>query len=185
MNGKETGLIVFLAGSLFILTLASLATSADVASTATNRTVISINSTPSGAEVWMDGHYSGQLTPSKFLFNRAENHSFELRLDDYDPQILNINTSNSIDINVNLSTGPGLYNTKLSPPSVKININSNPSGAEVWLDNKDTGKSTPFSEDAAIYENHTYELRMEGHQDYPIPVFTEHDIDYTAPLKKN
>lgn len=147
-----------------------------------NLTNISINSAPAGAKIWIDGNYSGRLTPSKFTFKKAENHSFELRLEGYDSQMINLTTSNSLDVNVNLSTGPGFYVSRgVVPPHVKIDIKSNPPGAEVWKDNENTGKSTPFSELSAVYETHTYELRAKGHKDYEIPVDTDHDqqIDVT------
>ena len=150
-----------------------------------NLTNIGINSNPQGAEVWIDGNYSGNLTPSKFMFKKAENHSFELRLEGYDSQMINLTTSNSLDVDVNLSTGPGFYVSRgpVALPTVNVSIESNPPGAEVWKDDKSTGKLTPFSELSGVYENHAYELRIKGHKNYEIPtILTAHDVNLIVSL---
>jgi hypothetical protein len=147
---------------------------------------ISINSTPAGAEVWIDGNNSCQLTPCEFTFRKSENHSLELRLDGYDPHMMNITTSNSLDVNVNLTTGPEFCVSRgpsMGAPHVDVKIISSPPGAEVWKDSENTGKLTPFYELSGVYETHNYELRMDG-KDYKIPTINgEHDMIITVPLK--
>ena len=123
----------------------------------------------------MDGRYSGQLTPGKFVFKHPENHTFELRLENFSKE-LNLNISDSEDIDVDLTTG--FFPIILIPiagPHANIIIDSNPRGAEVWKDNVSTNKSTPFSEVSGVFELHTYELRLNNHID-KFTLFTDRNI---------
>lgn len=148
-----------------------------------NLTIIRINSTPTGAEVWLDDHYSGQHTPSIFTFKNPQIHSFELRLYGYDWQMINLNTSNSVDVNANFSTGLDFGRGPVFP-HVDVRIDSNPQGAEIYKDGKNTGKTTPYYEPVGVYEAHDYYICKEGYEDYKIQIITDGDKNYEVSLNE-
>lgn len=181
-------LSLLIISSVLILTSVSLAVNSEMVNIGTSNTtqnlsIIRINSTPMGAEVWLDGIYSGQLTPSKFTFKNAENHSFELRLYGYDWQTINLNTSNSVNVFVNLSTGQDFTRGSVTP-HVDVRIDSYPQGAEVYRDGKNTGETTPYYEPAGVYEAHNYDVRKEGYKDYSMQVITDGDKTIEVPLNE-
>jgi hypothetical protein len=122
---------------------------------------VSINSAPSGAEVWIDAHNSGRLTPCEFPSEIGEKKSFDLRLDGYFSELINTTSFYNTDIYVSLRR-INSSRVGVSPYPIKVNIHSNPEGAEVWKYGKDTRKTTPFSDTIGAYDRMEYDIQMDG-----------------------
>ena len=74
---------------------------------------IDIDSTPPGAQIWIDGVNSGELTPYKEYFDRTGKHTIELILDGYQPYQESFYISESMTKKVTLKSS-----RKLTPTAV-------------------------------------------------------------------
>ncbi|RIH84248.1 PEGA domain protein [Calidithermus terrae] len=114
-----------------------------------------VNSSPQGAQVFIDGRLVGN-TPISVSLNpgRAD---VELRLDGYDvfrtSVVINPGQTTSVNAGLNAQRRTGV-----------LNVTSNPSGADVYINNQRVGR-TPYS--VQLNEG-TYDLRVSlpGHADY-------------------
>ncbi len=108
---------------------------------------LSINSIPSGSEVYLNGVYRG-ITPL-FISNLSPGtYQIQLRKSGYKDFLSSVNVT---------SRTTSSYNFTLIPLLGTINIFSNPSGAEVYIDRVYKGK-TPLS--LTDIPSGTYELRI-------------------------
>lgn len=62
---------------------------------------------------------------------------------------------------------------KKSPKTGSISVNSNPSGAAIWLDNANTGKTTNTTLSNIAPGSHTVKLVLAGYQDFSQPITVE------------
>ena len=152
---------------------------------------INISSNPAGAEIWIDGVNTGKVTPDVMNFDIAGSHDFELRLNGYEIYQENIQISGYMTKEVILvrsriaSIKPALtidesviqkigqdkiarertYDWGSVLLNFVVQINSTPSGAEIWVDGINTGKFTPDS----IFTSagtHNFELLLAGYEVY-------------------
>jgi hypothetical protein len=91
---------------------------------------ITISSDPPGAEVYLDGNYTG-VTPKNICKIVVGNHTIKLTKSDYDDEIRK----------VSLSVGETLYLNENLTGYGSLCISSNPSGASVYLDGVYTGET--------------------------------------------
>lgn len=123
---------------------------------------LTVNSSPQGAQVYVDGRLVGN-TPLSIGINpgRAD---IEIRLDGYDPFRTSVVIAPGQTTTINASLNPQRRTGVLS-------VNSSPSGAEVYIDNQRVGR-TPYS--VQINEG-IYEVRvsLSGYADYRATVRVE------------
>jgi hypothetical protein len=96
---------------------------------------ISVTSDPAGAEIYLDGVDTGQITP--FILDNLNpgDHTVKVTFDIYNPASRT----------VNIKPGPTVpVDFKLFPGSSLI-VTSTPPGAEIWIDGQDTLQVTPFT----------------------------------------
>jgi len=62
---------------------------------------------------------------------------------------------------------------KKTPKTGSINVNSNPQGAAIWLDNANTGKVTNIELKGITPGSHTVKLVLAGYQDFSQPITAE------------
>jgi serine/threonine protein kinase len=126
---------------------------------------VSISSTPTGANIAIDGHDSGKTTPAQFIVGNGQ-HTVTLKL----PGYLEANTPVSIADGQNHSISPDLIpmgrtvdikTTKKfglggrgDKDMGKVNVRTNPSGATVLVNGQPAPKATPleFSLNPGGYE---------------------------------
>ncbi len=116
---------------------------------------LSVESSPDGAKVYVDGSYRGRTPLAIGL--RAGLHEVELRLDGYEPYRAR----------VQIRAG---QTTRLSPRLVRVArngslfVDSSPQGAQVYVDGELSGR-TPVQ--LVLGEGvHDVELRLEGYEPY-------------------
>ena len=61
-----------------------------------------IRSNPDGAQIWIDGEFTGKLTPDIIYFDSSGSHTYELRLNGYQPYQQSVYISDSITKEVTL-----------------------------------------------------------------------------------
>jgi sugar lactone lactonase YvrE/PKD repeat protein len=97
---------------------------------------ISIQSNPSGAEIYLDGTDTGFITPKIITSVSIGSHVIKCSLIGYtdNSQTTTVSAGQTASVNIDLS----------APSSTgSISIQSNPTGAKIYLDDADTGFVTP------------------------------------------
>ncbi|MCA1916266.1 C1 family peptidase, partial [Methanospirillum hungatei] len=91
---------------------------------------IAFSSTPSGAQIWVDGVNTGQVTPYTQTSVPIGTYSVTLKLSGY------LDYTRSVSVTSGQTT---VVSATLSPiPTGSIAVSSTPSGARIWLDGVDT-----------------------------------------------
>lgn len=133
---------------------------------------ISITSDPPGASVYLDGTHRG-TTPISIDNVASGSHTIELTKSRYESKTLA----------VSLSVG-GAENIResLEPLTGSISIASNPSGANVYLDDIYKGR-TPTTISGVLPDSHTIRVEKDGYEDLSESVSVAADV--TTPLTVN
>ena len=117
---------------------------------------IQIDSTPQGAQIQIDGRTDPSwLTPFNLTGLSPGQHTVSVSKSGYSPE------SRSVDVT---SAGKSLVALHLSPMNALLVLNSTPAGANIVVDGKNTGKTTP-AQFAVEKGNHTVVLRKDGFLD--------------------
>lgn len=121
-----------------------------------------VNSSPQGAQVYVDGRFVGN-TPLSIFINPGRT-DVEIRLDGYDTYRTSVVINPGQTVTINATLNPQRRTGVLS-------VNSSPSGADVYIDNQRVGR-TPYS--AQLNEG-TYDVRVSlpGYADYRTTVRVE------------
>ncbi|MBD3275648.1 MAG: PEGA domain-containing protein, partial [Candidatus Marinimicrobia bacterium] len=113
-----------------------------------------VNSSPSNAEVWVNGNRMG-TTPFR---QELDEGSYQVRVteDGYMDfsRSVNVSESETVDLTANLQ------------PAGALTINSTPAGATVYLDNNRTRYTTPFRTSKIETGSKRVGLRMDGYQNF-------------------
>jgi hypothetical protein len=116
---------------------------------------ISFTSTPSGADIYLDGTLQTLKTPATITSVSAGNHSYTLRLTGYNDATgtVTVTSGQTATISVTLVSTPG-----------SISFSSTPSGASIYLDGTLVAL-TPATITGVSAGSHTYILRLTGYND--------------------
>ncbi len=111
------------------------------------------------AKVHIDGKDTGEFTNVRFALKEGT-HTYRLQLEGYE------DTEGKFDISEGRITRISAYMRQIDTPLLgKLNISSNPPGADVHIDNIETGQHTP----ATIYNlcdgDYIYRLSKSGYSD--------------------
>ena len=144
-----------------------------------------IDSTPQRAQIWIDGVNSGELTPYREYFDRPGEHTIELILDGYQPY------QESFYISESMTKKPTLIPieepTPTPPPivvpSIYVDIDSTPQGAQIWIDEVNSGELTPSRKYFDRPGEHTIELILNGYQPYQESFYISESMTKKATLK--
>jgi MYXO-CTERM domain-containing protein len=122
-----------------------------------------VSSSPSGADVYVDGSYYGS-TPRTVGNLAYGQHSVTLRLAGYQPY------SSTVTINPGQTTSiyPTL-NPNQAAQTGDLAVSSSPAGAGIYLDGSYYGRTIPgdtFDINAIVPGSHTVLLSLSGYQDY-------------------
>ncbi|GEM_PF-2070969 len=114
---------------------------------------ISVSSTPSGANIYLDGSYKG-TTPKTLTEVSASSHTIKLTLNEYDDWTTNVNVVEGSTATVSAT----LIKTAIS-------VSSTPSGAKIYLDGTYKGV-TPFTITRVSAGSHTVKLTLNEYDDW-------------------
>ena len=97
---------------------------------------ISIQSNPTGAKIYLDDVDTGFVTPNTILNVPAGNHNIRCSLGGYtdNSQTTMVSAGQTASVNIDLAIVPSMGS---------VSIQSNPTGAKIFLDDTDTGFVTP------------------------------------------
>lgn len=120
---------------------------------------IKVSSTPPGAKILIDGEDTGKVTPTTLEdLPLSQTYNMKLELEKHRPIEQKI-TLYSID--------PIEFDKKLEEIKYgSVKVTTSPSGAKVYLNNNDTGKTTPTTiEDLEVGKRYTFKLARNGYRD--------------------
>ena len=118
---------------------------------------IAVTSTPSGAEIWIDGKDTGKVTP--YTFDKAPgDYDVYVTLNGYQtPAARSVSVIAGQTSSADFSVEPILTGTG------SIKVTSARSGAAIYLDGENTGKFTPDIVTDVPIGNHEVYVILEGH----------------------
>jgi len=121
---------------------------------------IEVSSTPAGARIFLDGTDTGKTTAATLADIAPGSHALRLVLADYNDFQQDVTVQPAQTAHVAATMVPLTATTGI------IEVNSTPSGAKVYLDNADTGKTTNAALTLLAPGNHTVLLTLRGYRDF-------------------
>jgi serine/threonine-protein kinase len=118
---------------------------------------LSVASTPAGAQIQIDGQNdSTWVTPFNLAGLNPGQHTLTISKPGYAAE------TRTIDVG---SGSKSFVSVQLAQLSATVSVSSEPAGAAIWIDGKDTGRVTPaqFSVDRA--GNHSFVFKKQGYLD--------------------
>ena len=131
---------------------------------------VKINSTPQNAEIFIDGKDTNRKTPSELELSEGE-HTLKLTLEGYST------LQTTVVVEKDKENIFGFVLQKLSTTTGILTVNSNPTGASVYINDTYKGK-TPFKVSLSK-GNYKVTLKKEGYLDYSTTVKIEENKETT------
>jgi hypothetical protein len=119
---------------------------------------ISFTSTPSGADISIDGTFQTSKTPATITSVSAGNHSYTLRLTGYNDATGTVMVMAGQTATVSVTLTPVVT-------TGSITFSSTPSGADIYLDGTLQVTKTPATITSVSAGSHSYTLRLSGYSD--------------------
>ncbi len=119
---------------------------------------ISFASTPSGADIYLDGTLQTVKTPATITGVSAGSHAYTLRLSGYNDATGTVTVTTGQTASVSVTLTPVVTTGSIS-------FSSTPSGAAIYLDNVLQTPKTPATVTGVSVGSHTYTLRLSGYTD--------------------
>ncbi len=124
--------------------------------TAPTRGNISFSSTPSGADIYLDGTLQTAKTPATITSISAGNHSYTLKLTGYNDATGTVTVTAGQTVAVSVT---------FVPSTGSISFSSIPSGADIYLDSVLQSAKTPTTITGVSTGSYGYILRLLGYND--------------------
>jgi PEGA domain len=119
---------------------------------------ISIESQPSGAEIYLNDSYTFKTTPDSVANLNVGIFKVTLKLNSYG------DTTFNVDVFQNTETHRSVVLTKIVEKG-DLYIESQPQGASIFVDNSNSGKVTPDTIKDLMSGNHNITLKLAGYSD--------------------
>src|SRR5512136_2432232 len=119
---------------------------------------IHVTSTPSGAEIWIDNVDSGQMTEFTIDGITPGDHTVNVTLAGYE-----MAAEQTVTVVAGETAQADFVLTPV-PTTGSIHVTSTPSGAEIWIDNADSGQTTEFTIDGIAPGDHTVNVTLAGYE---------------------
>ncbi|HXZ43108.1 MAG TPA: PEGA domain-containing protein [Terriglobales bacterium] len=117
---------------------------------------LSIDSSPQGAQIAIDGRTTASATPFNIATLLPGHHTVTISKPGYATE------TRSLDVT---SGSKSVISVQLAPTTAAVAANSDPAGAEVWIDGRDSGRTTPVQISVDKPGNHTFVFKKQGYLD--------------------
>jgi eukaryotic-like serine/threonine-protein kinase len=118
---------------------------------------LSVSSTPAGAQIRIDGqNNSSWITPFNLAGLNPGQHTLTISKPGYAPQTRNIDVG---------SGSKSFISVQLAQLSATVSVSSDPTGAAVWMDGRDTGRVTPIQLLVDKPGNHSFVFKKQNYLD--------------------
>ncbi len=129
---------------------------------------IYIQSTPSGADIYLSDKSTGKTTPDTLTILPAGTYKITLKYPDYN------DTTFYATVYQSTVTSQNITMVKIVERG-DLYIQSNPSGADIFVDNNNTGQNTPDTIKGLVVGSHDVTLKLTGY----------FDANFTVNIQKN
>src|SRR5512136_2878591 len=119
---------------------------------------IHVTSNPSGAEIWIDNVDSGQMTEFTIDGITPGDHTVNVTLAGYE-----MAAEQTVTVVAGETAQADFVLTPV-PTTGSIHVTSTPSGAEIWIDNVDSGQTTEFTIDGIAPGDHVVNVTLAGYE---------------------
>ena len=117
---------------------------------------LSVDSTPQGAQIQIDGKDTRSVTPFNLTGLTPGQHTIVINKPGYATE------TRTIDV---LSGSRSVISVQLGLLTATVSANTDPAGATVWMDGKNTGRVTPAQISVDKAGNHTFAFKKDGYLD--------------------
>ena len=118
---------------------------------------LSVTSTPAGAQIQIDGQSnSAWVTPFNVAGLNPGQHTLTISKAGYAAETRNIDVG---------SGSKSFISVQLAQLNATVSVTSDPSGAAIWMDGKDTGRTTPAQISVDKPGNHSFAFKKQGYLD--------------------
>jgi eukaryotic-like serine/threonine-protein kinase len=117
---------------------------------------LSLDSNPQGAQITMDGKKVASVTPFSIASLLPGHHTITISKPGYATE------TRAIDVTAGSKS---VISVQLSPTTATVAANSDPAGATVWIDGRDSGRVTPAQIPVDKAGNHTFVFKKQGYLD--------------------
>jgi hypothetical protein len=118
---------------------------------------LSVTSTPAGAQIQIDGQNdSTWVTPFNLAGLNPGQHTLTISKPGYAAE------TRTIDVG---SGSKSFVSVQLAQLSATVSVSSEPAGAAIWMDGKDTGRVTPAQISVDRAGNHSFVFKKQGYLD--------------------
>jgi hypothetical protein len=116
---------------------------------------LNVSSTPAGAQIQIDGQSnSAWITPFNLAGLTPGHHTLTITRPGY------ASDARSIEVG---SGSKSFISVQLAPLTMTVSLNSEPAGAAIWMDGKDTGRITPAQIAVDRPGNHSFTFKKQGY----------------------
>lgn len=116
---------------------------------------LEVDSTPAGAQIQVDGQGMG-ITPFNLAQLNPGQHTVTISKPGFTPETRTVNVA---------SGSHSMISVQLSSLTATLAANSNPAGASVWVDGRDSGKITPAQIAIDKAGSHSLTFKKQGYLD--------------------
>ncbi len=115
---------------------------------------LSIESLPGGAQIQIDGQSASSPTPFSMAGVSPGTHRITISKDGYatETRTIEVSAGNTSNLSVQLTL-----------LTATVSLNSTPEGTEIWMDGKDTGRTTPAQFSVDKPGSHTFVFKKQGY----------------------
>jgi eukaryotic-like serine/threonine-protein kinase len=118
---------------------------------------LTVSSAPAGAQIQIDGqNNAGWVTPFNLAGLNPGQHTLTINKTGYASETRTIEVG---------SGSKSFISVQLAPLSATVSVSSEPAGAAVWMDGKDTGRVTPTQFTVDKPGNHSFAFKKQGYLD--------------------
>ena len=118
---------------------------------------LSVSSTPAGAQVQIDGKSdSSWITPLNLNGLNPGQHTLIVSKAGYQAETRNIDVA---------SGSKSIISLQLAQMTAAVSVTSDPAGAAIWMDGRDTGRVTPAQISVDKPGNHSFVFKKQGYLD--------------------
>lgn len=117
---------------------------------------LSVDSNPQGAQITIDGKPASGVTPFNIASLLPGHHTVTISKSGYSSQTRALEVSSGSKASISV---------QLAATTAAVVANSDPTGAEVWMDGKDTGRATPAHIVLDKPGNHSFVFKKTGYLD--------------------
>ena len=117
---------------------------------------IIVESEPAGAQIILDNNNTNKVTHDTLKNVNMGSHTIILKLDGYLDDTLKVSISSDV---------PTAKVHRVLTALGIIHVRSNPIGAQIYLDNNNTGKTTDHDFFNVAYGSHSITLKLSGYKD--------------------